>query len=79
MDLHEDKHGIDETQHQTSAEMKPESRIVHKEHAAGFETAADELPPHYYRSLYFLGTMVACGASFGSVCRAPVDQAIRMD
>ncbi|CAK7203588.1 hypothetical protein SEUCBS139899_006325 [Sporothrix eucalyptigena] len=32
----------------------------------GFETAADNLPNNYYRSIYFCGTMVACGASFGS-------------
>lgn len=34
---------------------------------SGFETAVEDLPANYFNSVYFWGTMVACGASFGSV------------
>ena len=39
--------------------------LVHLEH--GNETVAEELPPHYFRSMNFIGTMVAAGGSYGSV------------
>ena len=40
----------------------------HVEHMGQeLETTAEELPSNYYRSVYFCGTMVACGASFASV------------
>ena len=33
----------------------------------GDETVANGLPPNYFRSMNFIGTMVAAGASYGSV------------
>lgn len=33
----------------------------------GYKFSSDELPKSYYRSLYFLGTMLACGSAFASV------------
>lgn len=49
-----------------------ETEVSHHEHqdkgaGMGFETTAADLPPNYYRSIYFCGTMVACGASFAAV------------
>ncbi|KAB5517417.1 fungal trichothecene efflux pump [Coniochaeta sp. 2T2.1] len=50
-----------------SEETKSYVQVHHADAAAqGFETSADELPKNYYRSAYFIGTMIACGAAFAS-------------
>lgn len=60
-----------EKQHPRAGE-DPMTEVSHHEHpegdaGKGFETTAADLPPNYYRSIYFCGTMVACGASFAAV------------
>ncbi len=33
----------------------------------GYQFTPDELPKRYYTSLYFMGTMLACGSAFAAV------------
>lgn len=47
-------------------DLLPTTQYAEKQ-VSGFETAVDDLPANYFYSVYFWGTMVACGASFGSV------------
>lgn len=39
---------------------------IHNEEM-GYNFTSDQLPKNYYRSLYFMGTMLACGSAFASV------------
>ncbi len=56
---------IDHAVHAPDAAKALASHAEHRE--LGYEATAEDLPHAYYRSVYFCGTMVACGASFGSV------------
>lgn len=60
-------HAVEKQSHTTTDDLK-DTEINHVERDdLGYETVATELPPNYYRSVYFCGSMVACGAAFGSV------------
>lgn len=47
-------------------EKAPVHGRIHNEEM-GYNFSSDQLPKNYYRSLYFMGTMLACGSAFASV------------